>query len=45
MAYSNDLRKKVLDFRKNHTLRETSQTFGISIGTICDWEKLQNENG
>jgi transposase len=45
MAYSKDLRKKVLDYRANHTLQDTHNTFKISVTTILDWEKLQSENG
>jgi transposase len=45
MAYSLDLRKKVLEYRKTHTLREASRTFNISISTISDWEKLLTETG
>jgi len=45
MAYSLDLRKKVIKYRENHTLEETHQVFGISISTITDWETLLEENG
>ena len=45
MAYSLDLRKKVLDQRKTHTLEETHSAFNISISTILDWEILQKETG
>ena len=45
MAYSLDLRKKVMKYREKHSLRKTRETFGISVSTISDWEKLQEENG
>lgn len=45
MAYSLDLRKKVLDYRKTHTLEETYLAFKVSKSTILDWETLQKENG
>ena len=45
MAYSLDLREKVIKYRENHTLEETHQTFGISVSTISDWETLLKETG
>ena len=45
MAYSLDLRKKVIDYRKKHTLEETHLAFNISISTILDWEVLQEKTG
>ena len=45
MAYSLDLRKKVIDYRKTHTLEETHLAFNISKSTILDWEALQKETG
>lgn len=45
MAYSKDLRKKVIDYRKNHTLEKTYETFGVSKTTILDWEQLYKETG
>ncbi len=45
MAYSKDLRKKVIEYRKSHTLEETHKTFNISKTTIIDWEKLYSESG
>jgi transposase len=45
MAYSIDLRKKVLKHREKHSLRNTSETFGVSVTTILDWEKLLKTNG
>jgi putative transposase len=43
MAYSLDLRKKVINYRKTHTLEETYLAFNISKSTILDWETLQKE--
>ena len=45
MAYSLDLRKKVVVYRETHTYEETFATFGISKTTIIDWEKLLLETG
>ena len=45
MAYSMDLRKKVIEYRKSHTLEETYNTFHISKTTILDWEKLYENTG
>jgi transposase len=45
MAYSIDLRKKVVDYRKTHTYEQTYQTFKVSITTIIDWETLLEETG
>lgn len=45
MAYSADLRKKVIEYRKTHTFEETFKTFGVSKTTIIDWEKLYKETG
>lgn len=45
MAYSIDLRKKVINYRKTHTLRETHEIFGVSKNTIMDWERLYKEKG
>jgi transposase len=45
MAYSLDLRKKVIDYRKTHTLQQTHEVFKISISTILDWETLLEKTG
>jgi transposase len=45
MAYSLDLRKKVIAFRKENTLEETRDVFNIAISTISDWEALLEETG
>lgn len=45
MAYSVDLRTKVVEYRKTHTYEQTYQTFGISKTTIIDWERLLEQTG
>ena len=45
MAYSLDLRKKVMAYRKNNSLQATRETFNISITTIMDWEELLRTTG
>ena len=45
MAYSLDLRKKVVKYRETHTLQQTHETFGVSISTISDWEDLLETTG
>lgn len=45
MAYSIDLRKKALKYRRNHSLRDTSEKFDVSITTIMDWENLLKVTG
>ncbi len=45
MAYSKDLRKKVFEYRKSHTIEDTHATFKVSKTTILDWEKLYKETG
>jgi len=44
MAYSQDLRKKVLEYRESNSLEKTKETFNVSVSTIRDWERLQREN-
>ena len=51
MAYSLDLRKKVMEYRKNNSLDKTHETFKIyetfkiSKTTILDWEELLKTTG
>ena len=45
MAYSLDLRKKVIAYRKTHTLQQAHEVFGVSISTILDWEDLLENTG
>jgi hypothetical protein len=42
MAYSKDLREKVLKYREKHSLEKTYEAYGISISTIRDWEQLKS---
>lgn len=46
MAYSNDLREKVMKYiARGHTQEETSQVFEISVSTIKEWKNLYAETG
>ena len=46
MSYSEDLRKKVMEYRaKGHTQEATSSVFGVSVSAIKDWEKIVAETG
>jgi transposase len=45
MAYSKDLREKVMAYRANHSIRKTAKTYGVSVNAIQDWEKIQRETG
>jgi transposase len=46
MAYSKDLREKVMDYiSKGHTQGEASQVFGVSESAIKEWKKLNAETG
>jgi transposase len=45
MAYSKDLREKVMAYRATHSIRKTAETFKVSKGAIQNWEKLQRETG
>lgn len=41
MAYSEDYRKRVIDYRKEgHTFKETHEVFKVAIDTIQKWEKM-----
>ena len=45
MAYSKDLREKVMAYRASHSIRKTAAIFGVSVSAIQDWEKIQRETG
>ena len=46
MAYSEDYRKRVIDYRKEgHTFKETHEVFKVAIDTIQKWEKMLREEG
>jgi len=45
MSYSEDFRKRVLDYSNTSTLLETAQIFKIAVRTICNWKKLQKQTG
>jgi len=39
-GYSEDLRVKVVEcLKKGHTIKETAETFGISMKSISIWKK------
>lgn len=40
MAYSEDYRRRVIEYRKEgHTFKETMQVFKVALSTIQKWEK------
>jgi len=39
-SYSLDLRKRVIEHLKNHTPKETSEVFSISLRTVFYWKNL-----
>ncbi len=46
MAYSVDLRKRVLDYKsEGHTYEETQEVFKVGITTIKEWKRLLSETG
>ena len=46
MRYSEDLRKKVMHhLDKGHTIKATSELFGVGTTTIKEWKKLMAETG
>jgi len=46
MAYSIDLRKKVIDYLvAGHTQREARNVFGISLAAINRWHQLYTQTG
>jgi len=46
MAYSEDLRKRVVEYREEgHTLESTKKVFKVSISTMRSWEKQLAETG
>jgi len=43
-GYSEDLRVKVVEFlKKGHTIKETAETFGVSMKSISIWKKMDKE--
>jgi transposase len=43
-GYSEDLRVKVVEFlKKGHTIKETAETFGISMKSVSIWKKMDKE--
>ena len=46
MAYSEDYRKRVIEYRKEgHTLMDTQKVFKVAIITIRTWETKLKEEG
>ncbi len=46
MQYPEIYRKRVIEYRQaGHTLKETHETFQVSIGAIQKWEKRLAETG
>jgi transposase len=43
--YTTDLRKRVLRYESTHTVKETSETFGVSVRAIFEWKKKWRETG
>ena len=40
-GYSEDLRVKVVEYlKKGHTIKETAETFGVSMRAISIWKKM-----
>lgn len=43
-VYSEDLRVRVVGFlKKGHTIKETAETFGVSMRSISIWKKMDKE--
>lgn len=43
-GYSEDLRDKVVEFlKKGHTIKETAETFGVSMKSVSIWKKMDKE--
>ena len=46
MAYSTDLRKKVMDYLgKGHSQRQAKKVFGISLYTVNKWHRQYLDTG
>jgi transposase len=43
--YTTDLREKALKYEKTHTVKGTSEVFGVSKRAIFEWKKLLRESG
>ncbi|MDR1595734.1 MAG: helix-turn-helix domain containing protein, partial [Puniceicoccales bacterium] len=37
--YTTDLKKSVLKYESTHTVKEASETFGVSVRAIFEWKK------
>ena len=46
MSYSEDLRKKVINFLESgNSQREAARVFGINLSTVNEWQKKYQETG
>ena len=46
MSYSKDLRERVVKYRlSGHTIKETSEVFGIGMYSVSQWVKKYKETG
>ncbi len=45
MSYSEDYRKRTIEYRESHTLEETKEVFKVAVSTIRTWEKQVREEG
>jgi transposase len=43
--YTTDLKKRVLKYESTHTVKETSEVFGVGVRTIFKWKKKLKETG
>jgi transposase len=43
--YTNDLREKALAYESTHTVKETSEAFGVGMRAIFRWKKQKRETG
>ena len=43
-GYSEDIRVKVVEcLKKGHTIKETAETFGVSMKSVSIWKKMDKE--
>ena len=45
MSYDKKVREQALKYRETHTLKETSEVYGVSVDAIKDWSRLYRETG
>jgi len=45
-GYSEDLRVRVVEFvKRGYTIKETAETFGVSMKSISIWKEMEREKG